>query len=533
MISSTSHLRYKLEKDRMRDPNLLVGHGHSSYNTILKKSNLKYIFTPPNFNFYEKLCLPLSLIWGYHHEIYLHSVFCKKEQLPFKKEYENAAEFYKKVKILKSNSKNEAACNYLRQKWLHICADVNLSPNGPFKLQECIDILADYFGMNVYVLESVNFTIYYKYPESYNENLPAVFLLLSENHVDFIMNRFKAFDKLGSPCIFCKKVVKKMAKHRCYNTNVCFVCNRLKVDLLDKFEYPFVTTNNKNFYCIKKYSAANTVCNKCGLNCRSQDCHKKHKAVSQCGLKRKCALCKRVYIKKYDHACDKKFCIRCKNNYDSTKPHFCIMLPQQKCEDICALAVYDCETVQDNGHNSCYKCFYKEKDYLQAVNKGRSNLSEKEKLHLLCEDHKDSDLEEKQYHNINFISVLVEHKHGYFNLVQLADPKLDYEEDMKVIENYKIIPKKDYYLKEKYGKIITRKKYNKRHRSRDIGSSVNKFPLILRNSGAHPGGEIFIGKKFEDGQLDYIRKNFSAVEKFLIFFIREEFRNTSFIGKFN
>ena len=529
LYCSTSHIRYRLERSKMRSPYILIGHADD--NVITKRFITKHIFKAPELERFNQTCLPFSIIIGFHYEAYLHVLLSSKEKFVPEERFKIAANFYKQVKVLQTNPSDQKAGGLLEKKWADIFSDTNLSPNGPFALKECVDTLGNYFGVNIYILDSKNFGIYYKYPEKRNESAPTVYLLLSnKNHVDLILDRFKAFSSYGSPCLFCNQIIKRQDRHRCYSKKICFVCNKYKVDIETEHK-PFMTIKTRTTFCIKDIEFKDPVCKKCGLRCRSESCFKKHKGIGQCSLKHKCPSCKRVYLKKHEHVCDLKFCIRCKTNYDGNKPHFCKMLPQKKIKEGCALAVYDFETIQDESFNSCFKCFYKEKEYLKISYKTRSQLSKQEQKALLCDIHENSDLEAKSFHTVNFISCIYETCHGTFNLIEFSDPKLKYENDMKIVEGYKIIPKDEYYLEEKYGQQIERSKHRKRKKRRDACSSENMFPILMKkgNSG---GRDIYIGQDFDPIHADYIKENFSALEKFLIFFINENFRNTTFLGIF-
>ena len=534
-------MRHRLEQSKMRDPHILVGNNNKHdknknlFNIMNKRFSTKHIFPIPEFDYYQKLCLPLAVIIGYHYEVMLHVSFAKKEGLPIEETYKISAAFYHKIKILKKNPKEPAALNILRQKWISIYADIGLSPNGPFDMKECINVMGEYFGANIYVIDSLNFAFYYKHPQTNSYKKPSIFLLLSPDrgHIDLILDRFKAFPSIGSPCLFCNKITKYYPKHRCYNKMMCFVCNRYKIDLKEKDDttdenFPFITVKSKNYFCIKKNSDTCHTCEVCNLYYRSKDCYKKHRSVGQCNLKKKCLNCKKVYMKKYEHLCEKKFCLRCKTNYDNAKAHFCVMLPQPKVEETCALAVYDCETIQDKHFNSCYGCFYREKDYLKDAKKTRAQLSDKEKASLLCDDHKGCDMELKSFHSINMITVYVEsEKMGHFSRIEFSDSELEHPFDMCLIPDDIIIPKNEYYLEDQHGSAINRKK-KKSRRKRNSGSSSNHFPTLI--SKPDDNKKIYIGKDFAEEDFEYIKKKFSAVEKFLIFFLREQFRNTSFIG---
>ena len=465
----------------------------------------------------------------------LHIMFAKKRKCFLQDRFIEAANFYYKIKILKKNPNSLRAQTFLKDKWLDVCSDLNLSPNGPFDLKECIDPIAEYFGMNVYVIDGLKFDLYYKYPNLRNESNPSVFLLLSSDkqHVDLIMDRFKAFPNIGSICIFCNKVTKRYSRHRCYNKKICFLCNKYKLDLLEDSalmengQQPFLTSRNKNFFCIKTETSK---CKNCGLEYRSATCFKKHVAIGQCHLKMKCPSCQKVYLKKYDHFCDKKFCIRCKTNFNSAKSHFCRMAPQPRIDEDCILAVFDCETVQEKEKNfsSCYKCFYKEKDYLKHSGKTRSQLSDQEKTFLLCDDHKNCNLDSMSYHAINLITVFIEStRRGHFSRIEFSDSKLNLDEDMELIPDCKIIPKENYYLEQNHGEEIVRKKQNSR-RKRAIGSSRNEFPILI--SKPEDERKIYVGEDFNQDDFEYIKGNFSAVEKFIIYFMRNQFRNTTFIS---
>ena len=535
-VLSTSHLRHRLEHSRMRDPHILVGSDDADSKFIRPVSSrfvTDAIFSTPRIPYYENICLPIAMIIGFHYQADQHVQLWKKEKFAIEKRFKLAAKFYKKIKRLKKNPKNPEAINMLGSKWTNVCHDVGMSPNGPFSLKDSVDVIGEYFGMNVHVISSSDFKMFYRYPKELMPENPTIFLLLWQDnkHVDLILDRFRAFSGIGAPCLFCGRTIRREDRHRCYSKKMCFVCNRFKYDSEDpNVPIPFITKKTKKNFCIKPAGFNIDKCQNCGMSYRSDDCFKKHKNVGQCGLKRKCARCKRIYIKQYEHICDEKFCIRCKTNYDNSKAHFCKMLPQPKATQGCALAVYDCETVQDARYNSCYSCFYNEKDYLKKTRKTRAQLSDLEKEKLLCEAHKNSDFSAKSYHAINFISVFYETSMGTFALIEFADDALNYENDMKPVDGFKKIPQEDYYLPELYGQAVCRSKQRMR-RKRGSTSSSNRFPIELSQNKC-PGRNICIGQDHKETDVEYIKKNFSAIEKFLIFFIREKFRNTTFLGNY-
>ena len=512
----------------MRSPHILIG--NYTDDVIKKRFSSRHIFPAPEIPEFSKTCLSLSILLGFHYEAFLHVLLAKKEKFKPDNEYKLASDFYKQVQILKKLPQDNKAKGLLKAKWIDIFSDTNLSPNGPFELKACVDTLSQYFGINTYVINSKDCKIYYRYPKKHNKSRPTIFLLLTNNeHVDLILDRFKVFP--ASPCIFCSQIVKRHDRHRCYSKEICFVCNKYKIDLMNNDKIPFRTIKNKTSFCIKDKDT-DIICRECNLSCRSQKCFKAHKGVGQCARKRKCAMCKKVYLRHYEHDCNMKFCIRCKVNYDANKAHFCRMMPQKKINEICGLAIYDFETVQEENFNSCFECFYKEKDYLLATHKTRAKLCKEERKLLLCEKHENSDLNTKFFQGVNFISVLIENQHGKFTLIEFANPDLAYEGDMLTTPDYLVIPETNYYLKSKYGQPIDRCKYQKRKYKRDITSSENEFPILMnQRGGAENSQAIYIGKETNPEDFEYIKKNFSALEKFLIFFINEQFRNTTFLGK--
>ena len=229
----------------MRNPEILLGY-------LDETVSIKHIFaTPDIYSEKSKLCLPLAIIIGFHHQAQIHME--TKNQLPHPRHAEmiTAAKFYRHIKILQKNPTNKRALSLLEKKWETIRADLNVGFLGPFELNEFGSKLADYFGINLYLLEKGGKSVYFQYPKTYDCRKPTIFLLLRKNHVDYILNRELLLKKVGVQCLFCSKVLKRFQNgHRCYDKNFCFCCNRYKKNILSLNDYPFLTKQNERKFCL-------------------------------------------------------------------------------------------------------------------------------------------------------------------------------------------------------------------------------------------------------------------------------------------
>ena len=98
----------------------------------------------------------------------------------------------------------------------------------------------------------------------------------------------------------------------------------------------------------------------------------------------------------------------------------------------------------------------------------------------------------------------------------MADPLMQHPDDLKVEKNFYICPKDEYYCKEIHGTKVTRHLINKRKKSRDpfIKSSLNTFK----------------GKDQLNTSNKSKYQKLSALQKFILFFIRRAFTNQVFVA---
>ena len=121
--------------------------------------------------------------------------------------------------------------------------------------------------------------------------------------------------------------------------------------------------------------------------------------------------------------------------------------------------------------------------------------------------------------------------HGTFSKITFADPLMNHEDDMKLIENYYQCPKEDYYNQKLHGKRISRyvSNKNKRRDKEDflLKSSKTKFPkTICEEDAIATIGESRTSSTSNNKNI----KKLDAITKFGLFFLQNKFKNSTFIA---
>ena len=320
----------------------------------------------------------------------------------------------------------------------------------------------------------------------------------------------------------------KKKYHKCYSKKLCLACKR--IICREEEEKVFVTHLNKHMFC-PLTAAEEGECDKCGMYYRSKSCRKRHVAKVPCRKKNFCTACQKSYFKNegLEHKCNEsRMCNYCFVYYDADTRHYCnITLQKPPLEFTPPIASWDIESVVEDNASMCQSCVLKEKAYLESKLKLRSKLGKKEMAEIFCPQHQ-QETEKRAYHSCNFISVIFENElYGHFDLICFADHEIGYEEDMKLVKDFYVCPKNEYYKPENHGKPIERLKKKPKAREEEplLKSSKTPFPLFKDEAGVN----FILGGRshFNPSRM----KRLPTLVKFACFFINRDFYNQVFLGK--
>ena len=151
------------------------------------------------------------------------------------------------------------------------------SSTSEIDLTEILQQFYKKFQTNVLIFKKnpLNCTLYLKFPSIYKDNLPTIFLLLKDNHVDLIENLTK-FQKFIQKqiCFYCDALLNLKTNHVCklrYST-LCKSCRRHSPG-----ESTLITYYNKFNLCI--YTGPNQKCEDCQICPKNEKCQTLHKKI--------------------------------------------------------------------------------------------------------------------------------------------------------------------------------------------------------------------------------------------------------------
>lgn len=207
---------------------------------------------------------------------------------------------------------------------------------GPYNIKDTIKKLSGHLKCQIYIFNpNMETLLEFKWPESFRPDLPQLFLLSDNGHVDVIKkidSFMRSLNIFGGFCLSCGNLQKSQFPHRCKMSAVCFGCNRL---LLTNQMYQ--CRHYIDLFCS---SAIATVaqkcvqtCNNCRITTLTHSCRLHHKIKCERGSK--CFKCG-IYVQvsgKYptirdiqrEHKCNIKLCRKCFKHYNVEEEHICKM----------------------------------------------------------------------------------------------------------------------------------------------------------------------------------------------------------------
>ena len=374
------------------------------YHSHLKTTLSSHIFPTPLLQHVRKASIITSTVIGFHHQVYLRYLYSKD------KRYEETAKKFKQFRYMYDRPRLKLALKGLNHLCLTVITDLNLNYSGPYDLKPTIKALADYFKCQINVFKNGGTQLHFKYPEMYDISRAEVNILLSDFEgiikADYIRNLSKYLKEASlNFCPLCIKIYNNNY-HRCFHSRRCYACHKIKVYVHEAQDL-FRTSINQDHFCIRVTEAK---CDRCDTIYFSPSCFKKHVKIKHCLEMKRCNSCKKVYRhqKNAQHVCNEtELCRVCYISYAPEKPHYCQMEKQKPpSKNRSAICCWDVESKVRSSHSYCKDCFLQEFDYLAQKGKIRSQLNTEERRYLLCEKHKNEGLENKSYHEINFIGNL-------------------------------------------------------------------------------------------------------------------------------
>ena len=368
-----------------------------------------HIFKSPILQNLREASLIISIIIGYHHQAYLKYLWDKDI------ECKTSAELFKQIRVLHKNPNSKLALRRLNRICLNVITDLDLNYSGPYKVKKTVKLLSQYFNCSINIFQHGGTSCYYNYPESYDIKMAEVNILLTTYediiHADYIRNIEKYLQEGGMTfCCLCVKVYNGKW-HRCFAPRRCYACKRIKI-YAEEHQTVFRTNMNFRNYCIRQMEKK---CDQCETIYASKSCFKKHIRVKHCKEMVRCNSCQAVYRQRKNviHECHAtELCHVCFTSYIPGKRHYCKMekqKPPSKYES--AICCWDSESKVRSSPSYCNECFKKELNYLTSHKKTRSELKNDERILLLCDKHKEQNINNLSYHEVNFI--------GIFNLKKL------------------------------------------------------------------------------------------------------------------
>ena len=138
---------------------------------------------------------------------------------------------------------------------------------------------------------------------NFKDNLP-VKLLLYEDHISFIYDKFNLEEKKKTFCDFCLQSFQNIKLHKCKRKK-CINCNLYLIGLKNEIEEDICDSN--------KVKDINVQCLQCNKFITNKQCFERHQSLSL-------NVCKRI-----------QFCTKCSKHYAHKEIHFCGQFFCQKC----------------------------------------------------------------------------------------------------------------------------------------------------------------------------------------------------------
>jgi len=321
-------------------------------------------------------------------------------------------------------AKNEAG-HLLHQEINRFCEATNVSKIGPHDFLTVIPILADFYNIQIHLIQSMdNFRKVSKIssPEQNDLNRHRVYLFQKTSTHVVIVNNLKQFfvNNKRKICFDCGKFNQFMFQtnsHRCYsriNCDLCLGCFQTKDTV--KVDSEII------YFCDSKLQPDLAVsCFKCRFTFKSMQCFTNHqKGCKQNRLRVKCSNCDVYYLtqshtnykkSKEEHLCNvwPKRCLNCKE-INSDKFHICKIKVKQFHSIWPNLGFINMK-FKENSFGNCQKCYLLRKTFMEENKLSFKELfAHKQFETLICDNHKNMSINDDMP---NLISLVIEEKNRF------------------------------------------------------------------------------------------------------------------------
>ena len=409
-VLSSASINYSKHRRKTVPLRRLVG-GKQGVSTTFLAGGL--LDLPTNFpngkNSLENLCLLSSVIYSYI-------------------KFADPSKYEKVKKMCYSHSskqaKNEAGL-LLQNEIIRFCEATNVSKTGPHDFVTVIPILADFYHIQIHLIESMdNFRKCSKIssPEQNDLNRHRVYLFQKTASHVVIINNLKQFfvhnkRKICFDCGNFNQFMFQTNTHRCYtriNCNLCLGCFQTKDTI--KVETEII------YFCDSKMQANLFLsCLKCRFTFKSWQCFTNHqKGCEQNRLRVKCNKCDVYYLtqssanyiqSKLEHKCNvwPKRCSICKL-INNDQFHIC-KIKVKKFHSIWPNLGFVNMKFKQNSFGNCQKCFLQKKGFMEENNLSFKELfAHKQFETLICDNHQNMTINDDLP---NLISIVCEEKNRF------------------------------------------------------------------------------------------------------------------------
>jgi hypothetical protein len=352
-------------------------------------------------------CLPTSIAFGY---LKLHN-----------------SEMYQNVKkMLHLNSKKAdkiQASIYLYELTQDLCQKSQIELHGPHEITETCPNIASVLKIQIHVILSMDgpSPSVLSFPPGNNKNLPRLYLLAKNGHVNLIDNLRTFFTHhKRSICFDCKIFFSNHWRrtHRCRRSLSCFNCRGILMT-----EETITDQNEDTVFCdskIVKFQTIDKDCKKCNLNFKTTVCYQNHeKLCASNSLGWKCTNCG-IFETGLNQTTIEELQSKHKCGIKSYKCMFCYKIKEEN--HVCQINKQFSHTIwpnlcflhmafKDDGCGNCNNCFQIRKTYAEQNNITLPELF-KSKVYsdLMCPTHKNNNKNPRP----NVISVFKEeHRHKF------------------------------------------------------------------------------------------------------------------------
>jgi hypothetical protein len=344
----------------------------------------------------------------------------------------------KKLLYSKSSKKEKNIAGFaLEQLVTNLCLHCNLSPTGPYELNETLNVISEHLKIQIVVISSMDGSKpgITAFPRGFKlDRLRIYLIVLEEDHVMSIESLKTFFrEHKKSICFGCEQFFSRtfVKTHRCKKIDSCFNCGGIF-----KTEETVTVQGETIFFCDSKLMSKQIAafnCDECNLEFKSQSCFKRHKHMCISEMSGwKCLAC-RVFIQlsgktreevRSAHVCSETH-RRCEFCFQSEEvDHICKIKPKIQHSEWPNLAFIRMKFNNTDSGN-CQSCFEIRQTFAVENNLTLTELFKSESFgNLICHEHKNGTNNPKP----NIISVFKEIKRNIFQEFIFTDDKLQIQD---------------------------------------------------------------------------------------------------------